>query len=82
MAREKRSIQVGKIYGDYEVIRDLGCINKSHIYRCRCVKCGSIVDKRRTRLLNGIGILCPLKESGADENNTSSSKFTEQLRRF
>lgn len=47
---------IGKIYGDIELIEYLGNWNNSRNYNCRCLKCGRIKRTQLKHLKNGLGV--------------------------
>ena len=47
---------IGKIYGDVELIVYLGNWNNSRNYNCRCLKCGRIKRTQLKHLKNGLGV--------------------------
>ena len=47
---------IGKIYGDIELIEYLGNWNNSRNYNCRCLKCGRIKRTQLKHLKNGFGV--------------------------
>ena len=47
---------IGKIYGDIELIEYLGNWNNNRNYNCRCLKCGRIKRTQLKHLKNGLGV--------------------------
>lgn len=47
---------IGKIYGDMELIEYLGNWNNNRNYNCRCLKCGRIKRTQLKHLKNGLGV--------------------------
>ena len=47
---------IGKIYGDIELIEYLGTWNNSRNYNCRCLKYGRIKRTQLKHLKNGLGV--------------------------
>ena len=47
---------IGKIYGDIELIEYLGNWNNSRNYNCKCLKCGRIKRTQLKHLKNGFGV--------------------------
>ena len=47
---------IGKVYGDMELIEYLGNWNNNRNYNCRCLKCGRIKRTQLKHLKNGLGV--------------------------